>query len=138
MQSGVIPEEQVKILQTLGQWNKQNGEAIFGTVAGFPLGHYYGGSTYSKDSTCVYLFLNGNENGPIQIKGLLNKIVQAEFLNQGVNVASKVVGKISWSQKPGLVFLSWNQKRKIRRQMVPIIKLTLDGPVRLYNGKGGL
>lgn len=138
MQSGVIPEEQEKILRTLGQWNKQNGEAIFGTVAGFPLGHYYGGSTYSKDSTCVYLFLNGNENGPIQIKGLLNKIVQAEFLNQGVNVASKVVGKISWSQKPGLVFLSWNQKRKIRRQMVPIIKLTLDGPVRLYNGKGGL
>lgn len=138
MQSGLIPQEQREILTALGKWNKRNGEGVFGTVAGFPLGHYYGGSTYSKDSTCVYLFLNGNERGPIQIKGLMNRIVKAEFLNEHVRVSTKVVGKISWSQKPGLVFIDWKKKKKIQKQTVPIIKLTLDGPVRLYSGKGGL
>jgi alpha-L-fucosidase len=138
MESGEIPRKQIRILKELGDWNKKNGEAVFGTVAGLPLGHYYGGSTYSKDSTCIYLFLNGNESGPIQVKGLMNKVLKAEFLDGGDEVKAKVVGKISWSQKPGLLFLSWNSKRKLRKQTIPIIKLTLDGPVKLYQGKGGL
>lgn len=138
MESGEIPKEQVEILEAIGDWNRRNGEAVFGTVAGLPLGHYYGGSTYSKDSTCIYLFLNGNESGPIQVKGLMNKVLKAAFLNGGGEVEAKVVGKISWSQKPGLLFLSWEQKRKLRKQTIPVLKLTLDGPVRLYQGKGGL
>jgi alpha-L-fucosidase len=138
MESGEIPKEQVEILEALGDWNRRNGEAIFGTVAGLPLGHYYGGSTYSKDSTCIYLFLNGNESGPIQVKGLMNKVLKAAFLSGGGEAEAKVVGKISWSQKPGLLFLSWGQKRKLRKQTIPVLKLTLDGPVRLYQGKGGL
>jgi alpha-L-fucosidase len=138
MESGEIPKEQVEILEALGDWNRKNGEAVFGTVAGLPLGHYYGGSTYSKDSTCIYLFLNGNESGPIQVKGLMNKVLKAAFLSGGGEAEAKVVGKISWSQKPGLLFLSWEQKRKLRKQTIPVLKLTLDGPVRLYQGKGGL
>ena len=138
METGQIPHEQVEILEALGDWNRKNGEAVFGTVAGLPLGHYYGGSTYSTDSTCIYLFLNGNESGPIQVKGLMNKVLNAVFLNGGGEVEAKVVGKISWSQKPGLLFLSWGQKRKLRKQTIPVLKLTLDGPVRLYQGKGGL
>jgi alpha-L-fucosidase len=138
METGQIPKEQVAILEALGDWNRKNGEAIFGTVAGLPLGHYYGGSTYSKDSTCIYLFLNGNESGPIQVKGLMNKVLEAEFLSRGEAVKTKIVGKISWSQKPGLLFLSWGPKRKLRKQTIPVIKLKLDGAVRLYQGKGGL
>lgn len=138
MESGEIPKEQVEILEALGDWNRKNGEAVFGTVAGLPLGHYYGGSTYSKDSTCIYLFLNGNESGPIQVKGLMNKVLKAAFLSGGGEAEAKVVGKISWSQKPGLLFLSWSQKRKLRKQTIPVLKLTLDGPVKLYHGKGGL
>ncbi len=138
METGQIPHEQVEILEALGDWNRKNGEAVFGTIAGLPLGHYYGGSTYSKDSTCIYLFLNGNESGPIQVKGLMNKVLNAVFLNGGGEVEAKVVGKISWSQKPGLLFLSWGQKRKLQKQTIPVLKLTLDGPVRLYQGKGGL
>ena len=138
METGQIPYEQVEILEALGDWNRKNGEAVFGTIAGLPLGHYYGGSTYSKDSTCIYLFLNGNESGPIQVKGLMNKVLKAAFLSGGGEAEAKVVGKISWSQKPGLLFLSWGQKRKLRKQTIPVLKLTLDGPVRLYQGKGGL
>ena len=137
-ENGEIPKEQVEILEFLGEWNKANGEAVFGTVAGLPLGHYYGGSTYSKDSTCIYLYLNGNETGPLQIKGLMNKVVEASFLFDGSEVQSKVVGKISWSQKPGLLFLNWKRHRKVSRQPIPVIKLKLDGPVKLYQGKGGL
>jgi alpha-L-fucosidase len=137
-ENGEIPKEQVEILEFLGDWNRKNGEAVFGTVAGLPLGHYYGGSTYSKDSTCIYLFLNGNESGPLQVKGLMNKVVEASFLFDGTDVDAKVVGKISWSQKPGLIFLNWKRKRQVSNQPIPVIKLKLDGPVKLYQGKGGL
>ena len=68
----------------------------------------------------------------------MNKVLKAAFLNGGGEAEAKVVGKISWSQKPGLLFLSWEQKRKLRKQTIPVLKLTLDGPVRLYQGKGGL
>jgi alpha-L-fucosidase len=84
------------------------------------------------------LYLNGNETGPLQIKGLMNKVVEASFLFDGSEVQSKVVGKISWSQKPGLLFLNWKRHRKVSRQPIPVIKLKLDGPVKLYQGKGGL
>jgi alpha-L-fucosidase len=54
---GSIPEQQVDILQQLGRWTQAHKEAIYGTIAGIPAGHFYGPTTLSKDRRILYLFL---------------------------------------------------------------------------------
>ena len=133
---GVIPAEQIHILKELGKWNKKNGDAIFGTVAGLPQGHFYGPTTLSKDSTVLYLFLPAQTAGNIMVKGLANVIKDITVVGTPAHLTHKVVGKISWSPVPGLVFI--NVPEKIKDQYMTVLKLTLDSPLKLYRGQGGL
>jgi alpha-L-fucosidase len=135
-EDGTIPPEQIHILQELGAWNKKHGEAIFGTVGGLPPGHFYGPSTLSKDSTVLYLFLHGRQNGPVMLKGLRNKIEAATVLGNGVPLQTKIVGKISWSPIPGLVYI--DVPASAADKYVTVLKLQLDKPLSLYGGHGGL
>lgn len=135
-EDGTIPPEQVHILKELGKWNKKNGEAIFGQVAGLPQGHFYGPSTMSKDSTTLYLFLPGQTVGKIMIKGLRNEIKDIQIVGTTKHLKPKVVGKISWSPVPGLVFIDVPEKYK--DEYMTVLKLSLDGPLSLYRGVGGL
>jgi alpha-L-fucosidase len=133
---GSIPDEQVNILKELGAWNKRNGTAIFNTIGGIPQGHFYGPTTLSKDSTTLYLFLHGKTSGPVMVKGLDNKIKSIEVLGNGAKLKSKVVGKISWSPVPGLVYI--DVPATTLDKYITVLKVTLDKPVKLYRGKGGL
>ena len=135
-EDGTIPPEQVHILKELGKWNKKNGEAIFGTVAGLPQGHFYGASTLSKDSSTLYLFLPGQNAGNIMLKGLVNTITDVQIVGTSQHLKPKVVGKISWSPVPGLVFIDVPQKYK--DTYMTVLKLKLDGKIKLYRGQGGL
>lgn len=137
MQDGTIPPQQVHVLKELGKWNKKHAEAIFGTVAGLPQGHFYGPSTLSKDSTSLYLFLAGNVSGPVMIKGLDNKIEDITVLGgSNRHLSHKIVGKISWSPVPGLVYI--NVPKDVQDEYMTVLKVKLDKPVKLYRGKGGL
>jgi len=133
---GTIPTEQVNILKELGAWNKKNGEAIFGTLPGLPQGHFYGPTTLSKDSTTIYLFLPGQTAGNIMLKGLKNTIKDIQVVGTTAHLQPKVVGKISWSPVPGLVFI--NVPDKYKDPYITVIKLQLDKPLQLYHGQGGL
>jgi alpha-L-fucosidase len=133
---GTIPDEQVNILKELGAWNKRNGTAIFNTIGGIPQGHFYGPTTLSKDSTTLYLFLHGKTSGPVMVKGLDNKIKSIEVLGSGAKLKSKVVGKISWSPVPGLVYI--DVPATTLDKYITVLKVTLDKPIKLYRGKGGL
>ncbi len=133
---GTIPVEQVKVLKELGSWNKKHGEAIFNTIGGLPQGHFYGPSTLSKDSTILYLFLHGQQNGPIMVKGLKNEVLDISVVGNGKKLTSKVVGKISWSPVPGLVYI--DVPASVIDKYVTVLKLHLDKPVNLYKGHGGL
>lgn len=133
---GSIPEEQVYLLTELGQWTSKHSEAIFGTIAGLPLGHFYGPTTLSKDSCTLFLFLQGTQSGNILIKGLNNKIKDIEVLGNGSKLNHKVVGKISWSNVPGLVYIKVPEG--VQDEYMTVIKVVLDGPVSTYQGKGGL
>ena len=135
-EDGTIPPEQVNILKELGKWNKKNGEAIFGTIPGLPQGHFYGPTTLSKDSTTLYLFLPAQTAGNIMLKGLVNEIKDIVVVGTTQHLPAKVVGKISWSPVPGLVFI--NVPEKIRDKYMTVLKLTLNGTVKLYRGQGGL
>jgi alpha-L-fucosidase len=136
MEDGTIPAEQVNVLKELGAWNKKHGEAIFETVAGIPQGHFYGATTLSKDSSVLYLFLQGKISGEITLKGLKNKIDNITVLGNGTKIEHKIVGKISWSPVPGLVYI--NVPETVLDKYVTVLKVKLDGPIRLYSGRGGL
>jgi alpha-L-fucosidase len=133
---GTIPEEQVYILKELGKWTSKHQEAIFITQAGMPQGHFYGPSTLSADSLSLYLFVSGKSCGQVMIKGLKNTIRDASVLGTTVQLQPKVVGKISWSPVPGLVFIDLPEGSA--DQYKTVIKLTFDKPISLYRGKGGL
>lgn len=133
---GTIPAEQVNILQELGAWNKKHAEAIFNTIPGMQQGHFYGPSTLSKDSTTLYLFLPAGSTGNVMVKGLKNKTTRVTVLGSGEELRSKIVGKISWSQVPGLVFI--DVPEKFKDKYMTVLKLTLDKPIDLYRGHGGL
>ena len=133
---GTIPPEQVHILKELGKWNKRNGEAIFQTFPGLPQGHFYGPSTLSKDSTTLYLFLPGQTTGNVMLKGLINNIDDVQVVGTSHHLKAKVVGKISWSPVPGLVFIDVPQKDK--DPYITVLKLKLNKPLALYRGQGGL
>jgi alpha-L-fucosidase len=134
-EDGTIPEEQVYILKELGAWNKKHREAVFGTLAGIPQGHFYGPTTLSKDSSILYLFLHANQNGPVMIKGLDNKIEELTVLGTGAKLTPKVVGKISWSHVPGLIYI--DVPSEANDKYLTVLKLKLDKPVKLYRGHGG-
>jgi len=132
---GIIPAEQVHVLKELGKWNKRNGEAIFGTEAGLPQGHFYGPTTLSKDSSTLYLFLAGKVSGDIMLKGLKNKIKKIRVLGTNETLQHKVVGKISWSEVPGIVYI--DVPEKVQDEYMTVVALELDGPAKLYRGMGG-
>jgi len=134
-EDGTIPQEQINLLKELGAWNKKHGEAIFNTTAGIPQGHFYGPTTLSKDSTTLYLFLHGQASGTFMLKGLDNKIEEIAVVGNGTNLTHKVVGKISWSHVPGLVY--FEVPENVLDQYVTVLKIRLDKPIKLYRGQGG-
>jgi alpha-L-fucosidase len=133
---GTIPPEQVHVLQELGAWNRKHGEAVFGTLPGLPNGHFYGPSTLSADSSTLFLFLPGKVSGQVAVKGLLNRIRAIDIVGTGDALGHKIVGKISWSPVPGLVYIDVPEKGQDR--YMTVLRLRLDGPLRLYRGRGGL
>lgn len=134
-EDGTIPDEQVHVLKELGAWNKRNGEGIFGTIAGIPPGHFSGPTTLSKDSTTLFLFLPGKTSGQVVIKGLDNSIQEITMLGSGTRLSHKIVGKISWSHVPGLVYV--NVPSDGQDPLVTVLKVKLDKKVKLYRGHGG-
>ena len=136
MEDGTIPEKQIHVLKELGAWNKKNGEGIFNTIGGIPQGHFYGPTTLSKYSTTLYLFLHGNVNGKLLLKGLINKIEEITVVGNGTKLTHKVIGKISWSPVPGLVYI--DVPENVMDKYVTVLKVKLEKPIKLYRGQDGL
>ncbi|MEQ1623349.1 MAG: alpha-L-fucosidase [Sediminibacterium sp.] len=134
--NGTIPKEQVTILTELGKWNQRNGDAIFDRLGGIPQGHFYGPTTLSKDSSTLFLFLQAKTSGPVMLKGLDSKIKSIEILGNGSKLSHKIVGKISWSAVPGLVYIDVPTSKL--DTYITVLKVQLEKPIKLYRGKGGL
>ena len=134
-EDGSIPAEQINVLKELGAWNKKHTEAVFNTIGGIPQGHFYGPTTLSKDSTVLYLFLQGQSSGQLMLKGLVNKIEEITVVGNGTKLTHKVIGKISWSPVPGLVYI--DVPANALDKYITVLKLKLDKPVKLYRGQGG-
>lgn len=133
---GTITPQDVHVLKELGKWTHKHSAAIYGTVAGLPPGHFYGPSTLSKDSTTLYLFLPGKGNEQVVIKGLDNRIKKITVVGNGTSLHEDIVGKISWSPVPGLVYI--RVPASVQDQYMTVLALSLDGKPKLYRGQGGL
>ena len=70
------------------------------------------------------------------LKGLVNKINDIQIVGTAQHLKPKIVGKISWSPVPGLVFI--DVPLKYKDPYMTVLKLKLDGKVKLYRGSGGL
>lgn len=135
MQDGSIPKIQIETLKEIGNWTNKHQEAIFGTLGGMPHGHFYGPSTISKDSTSLYLFIPAKTLGSIVVKGLDNTIKSITVLGNSTKLNHKIVGKVSWSHVPGLVYM--NIPENEQDKYMTVLKLQLHQPLKLYRGKGG-
>lgn len=134
-EDGFIPPEQVNILTELGKWNSKHEEAIFGTVPGLPQGHFYGPSTLSKDSMNLYLFLPAQSTGKTMIRGLNSKIESITVLGTTQTLQHKIVGKIHWSQVPGLVYIDAVPLTTADEYMT-VLKLKLKEKLSLHHNGG--
>ncbi|HPI46034.1 MAG TPA: alpha-L-fucosidase, partial [Tenuifilaceae bacterium] len=135
MQDGSIPKTQIETLEEIGNWTNKHQEAIFGTLGGMPQGHFYGPSTISKDSTSLYLFIPAKISGDIVVKGLDNSIKSIVVVGNNTQLNHRIVGKISWSHVPSLVYIDIPEN--VQDKYMSVIKLELDKPLKLYRGKGG-
>ena len=131
---GTIPEEQFEILKELGRWTNKHEEAIYGSRAGIPPGHFYGPSTLSKDGEILYLFITQKPEHPIVIKGLKNQVNRIRIVGEGTKLSHKVVGKMYWSEVPGLLYIDVPEE-KLDSQ-VTVIAIQLKGKIDLYREDG--
>ena len=131
---GSIPDEQVKILRELGRWTRKHKEAIYGTRAGLPGGHFYGPSTLSQNGEVLYLFITQKPEHPIVIKGLKNQINRIRIVGEGTKLRHKIVGKMYWSEVPGLLYIDVPEE-KLDPQ-VTVVAVQLKGKIDLYREDG--
>lgn len=127
---GTIPEQQVQILTELGRWTRAHAEAIYGTVAGIPAGHFYGPTTLSKDGRILYLFLPHAPQGPVVIKGLKNQVDRIRIVGNGTKLKGQILGKQYWSAVPGILYI--NVPAAETDPTMTVLALQLKGPVDLH------
>jgi len=124
----------VNILKELGRWNKKHEEAIYGTSGGLPPGHFEGPTTLSSDGQTLYLFLTQKSIHPIVIKGLKNQVNRIRIVGDGTKLSHQVVGKMYWSEVPGLLYIDVPEEKQ--DPQVTVIALQLKGKVDLYREDG--
>jgi alpha-L-fucosidase len=158
---GTIPSEQMNLLKAVGRWTSKHKEAIYGSKAGLPDGHFHGNSTISSDSMTIFLFLpaigvdttnqatrelnygtisttpvaTSNLKVTVQLKGLMSDIQSITVLGTNTSVPYKVVGKIDWSYVPGTIYM--DVPVSALDPEISVLKIQLKQPMKLYRGKGG-
>ncbi len=128
---GTIPAIEADTLKQVGQWLGKNGEAIYGTVAGIPGDYYAGSSTLSKDRKTLYLFIDGNPEGPVLVKGLVNRVGRAWVVGNGTILSPERVGA-TLGTAPAPLYIRVPADT-LDPQHVTAIALELDGPLKLYH-----
>lgn len=134
-EDGIIPPQQVEILEEFGRWTKKHGEAIYGSLAGLPEGHFYGPSTVSKDKKTLYLFLTERSSSPIPVKGIKSEIENIRVVGQpDAKPTWKIYGKLSWSEKPGIIYIS--VPGQALDPQITVVAIDLKSPLEIYREDG--
>ncbi len=127
---GTLPENQVKELLKMGEWIKHNEEAIYPTFGGEGLGfsfhRFYGPTTVAPDGKTLYLFVDGQPNGHIVVRGIVSKLRKAEVLATGEELDfHRQVGN---GDMPGSYYIN---VPKSPDPMMTVVKLSFDEVIEL-------
>ncbi len=133
-EDGTIPQEQVNVLKEFGRWTKKHSEAIYKTRVGIPTEHFQGYSTLNKTGDILYLYLPYRPNGPIEVKGLVNKVNRIWVVGNGAMLNYKVYNKNYWNSVPGNLYI--DVPEHVLDPQITVIAVLLDSPVQLYRGEG--
>lgn len=133
-EDGTIPEEQKVVLKEFGRWINKHKEAVYETRAGIPACHFQGYTTLNKAGDVLYLYLPYKPNGPIEIKGLMNKVNRVWVVGNGTILPFKIHNKSYWSSVPGNLYIDIPER--VQDEQITVIAVLLDGPVKLYQGEG--
>lgn len=126
---GTIPEEQQQVLRDLGRWTAKHEEAVFGTRAGLPEGHFAGPTTMNSDSTMIYLFFTGDAGGELMLEGVKNKINKAVVIGNGTTLVAKEFLRPSWSSHAGVWFIKVPEE--VLDEKMTVVGLSLNGKLEL-------
>lgn len=133
-EDGSIPEEQIAVLKEFGRWTKKHKEAIYETRAGIPTEHFQGYTTLNKAGDILYLYLPYKPNGPVEVKGLMNKVNRIWVVGNGAMLNYKVYNKNYWNSVPGNLYIDVPQQ--VQDEQITVLAVLLDGPIKLYRGVG--
>jgi alpha-L-fucosidase len=126
---GTIPEEQQQVLRDFGRWTSKHREAIFGTRAGLPEGHFAGPTTMSSDSTVIYLFFPGDSGGELMLEGVKNRINKAVVVGNGTTLEVKEYLRPSWSSHAGVYFIRIPEN--VLDEKMTVVGLSLNGKLQI-------
>lgn len=124
---GTICAEQRAILAEMGRWTRKHAEAVYGTRAGLPCGWYHGPSALAGDRRTIYLYLPHRPVGPVMLKGLPNAVQKVRVVGDGRELAWDIKMKLSWSDKPGILYIEVPEDAL--DEQVTVLAVELDGPL---------
>ncbi|AKD05683.1 alpha-L-fucosidase [Pontibacter korlensis] len=133
-EDGTIPKPQEERLREIGKWIKKHEEAVYPTVAGLPLGHFYGPTTLSKDKKTIFLYQYDIPRDKIYLKGVRNKIKQIRVVGQEGNIAYTRNGGAHWVNIPGVLLIDVPQN--MLDEYTTVIAVELEGELDLYHAAG--
>jgi len=127
---GTICDEQVTILTELGRWTTKHAEAIYGTEAGLPAGHFHGPTALSADRSTVYLYLPHQPQGPLMLKGIASEVKSIRVVGEGTELDWDIKMKRSWSEVPGVIYI--DVPEGVLDDEVTVLAMQLTEPIELY------
>ena len=86
----------------------------------------------SQDAARTFI----KESKIVKVEQLINPIKKIRVVGSVDTLSHKIVGKISWSSVPGLVYIDVSEN--VLDKYVTVLKVKLASPIELYSGKGGL
>lgn len=133
-EDGTVDERQKEVLRELGDFIRENEEAVYKTKAGLPCEYFAGGSTLSEDEKILYLFVYNIPRTGICLKGLCSKIKNVKILSNNKELNYDIYGGAPWLNIPGLtwIFLEPSDCDKY----ITVLKVELFEPIKLYDGEG--
>jgi len=90
----------------------------------------------SKDKKTLYLFVKGNANGEVVLRGLKININRIWVVGEGTKLSHQTVGKVYWSQYPGIKYIKLPEN--VLDKHLTVLAVLLDGAVDLYREDGAV
>ena len=133
-EDGTLDERQVKVLEDLGTFIRDNEEAVFNTEKGLSYNQYLGGSTLSQDKKTIYLFVYDKPSEFLCVKGIKTPVKRVSVLHTGEELSFGYTGSLPWSGIPGTLWIRGDKMQL--HPLTTVLKVELEGEITYNLGHG--